>query len=365
MVKQERIIFIDLMRALAVLMMVQGHTIDAFLADEFRNSDSLLYTIWLTVRGFTAPIFMISSGVAFSYLFAVAGKPFNQNPRVQKGIYRFITLVLIGYLLRFPTHKVVEFSSVTLDQWLTFFQIDALHLIGTGILILIFLTYISEKYKLNIFVVYGFAALFFFSMWNITEYINWANYLPIPFAAWFYHRTGSLFPIFPWAGYVISGGILGTYLAKNPGVFRTKQFVMKLSLVGITFLVLAILMSFVQAQYFGYKYFLTDNFFVIFLRLGVVLLLNGFMAAISLYVKNIPDIIKLIGRYTLTIYAVHVIILYGSAWIPGFAMFWPKSLNLTGSILAAVTLIILMIFMVHMVEKYKFVLKKKPSPSEA
>lgn len=365
MAKQERIIFIDLMRAFAVLMMIQGHTIDAFLAVEFRNYDSTLFSIWVTIRGFTAPIFMISSGVAFSYLFALSGKPFNQNPRVEKGIYRFITLVLIGYLLRFPTHKVVEFSSVTFEQWLTFFQIDALHLIGTGILILIFLTLISEKLKLNIYLTYGVAALIFFSLWNITEYINWANYLPIPFAAWFYHKTGSLFPIFPWAGYVISGGILGTYLAKNPGLFRTKKFVTKLSLVGITFLVLASLMSYLQSKYFGYKYFITDNFFVIFLRLGVVFLLNGFMAAISLYVKKIPDIIKIIGRYTLTIYAVHVIILYGSAWIPGFAMFWPKSLNLTGSILAAVILIVLMIFMVHMLEKYKFAFKKKLSTSEA
>ena len=104
--KKDRIIFIDLLRALAVILMVQGHTIDTFLADEFRTYDTLFFSAWITVRGFTAPIFMLSSGVAFAYLFQTAKMPFNQNPRVQKGIYRFVLLVLTGYLLRFPSHKV-------------------------------------------------------------------------------------------------------------------------------------------------------------------------------------------------------------------------------------------------------------------
>lgn len=359
MAKQERIIFIDLMRAFAVLMMVQGHTIDAFLSDEFRTSDSLIYNLWVTVRGFTAPIFMISSGVAFSYLFSLSGKPFHENPRVEKGIHRFLILVLIGYLLRFPTHRVVEFSVVSTEQWLTFFQVDALHLIGTGILFLIFLSYLSEKFNLNVYLTYSFASFFFFFMWNFTEQINWANFLPIPFAAWFYHRTGSLFPIFPWTGYVIAGGILGTYIAKNPGVFRTKKFIFKLSSIGLLFLIMALTSLFIQNYFIGYKFYITDNFFVIFLRLGVVLLLNSLMATIALFVNDIPEIIKQVGRYTLLIYAVHVIILYGSAWIPGFYMFWPKSLNLTASILAALSLILLMILMVHLLEKYKFVFNKK------
>lgn len=365
MARQDRIIFIDLMRAFAVLMMVQGHTIDAMLANEYRISESIIYNIWVTIRGFTAPIFMISSGVAFSYLFALNEKPFYENPRVKKGIHRFIILVLIGYLLRFPTHRLVEFSIVSVEQWLIFFQVDALHLIGTGILFLIILSYLSEKLKINIYLLNGLAALFFFSMWNITEQINWANFLPIPFAAWFYHKTGSLFPIFPWAGYVITGGILGTFLAKNPGVFKSKSFVLKLSLISVLFLLLAYLNHVIQEKFFGYKFYLTDNFFVIFLRLGIVLLLNSFMALISLYVKNIPEIVKQVGRYTLIIYAVHVIILYGSAWIPGVSMFWPKSLSLTASILAAILLICLMVLMVHLLEKYKFVINKKLKTSEA
>ncbi|MDH7605331.1 MAG: heparan-alpha-glucosaminide N-acetyltransferase domain-containing protein, partial [Melioribacter sp.] len=67
-ISPKRVIFIDMMRAFAVLMMVQGHTIDTFLSNEYRTTESILYNIWFTIRGFTAPIFMFSSGTVFTYL---------------------------------------------------------------------------------------------------------------------------------------------------------------------------------------------------------------------------------------------------------------------------------------------------------
>lgn len=103
-IDRKRIIFLDLMRAFAVLMMVQGHTVDAFLSNEFRTFDSVAYYIWNTMRGFTAPVFMFSSGVVFTYLLRLYKEPFFKNPRVKKGLIRFITLVTIGYLLRYPTY---------------------------------------------------------------------------------------------------------------------------------------------------------------------------------------------------------------------------------------------------------------------
>ncbi|KAF0151506.1 MAG: hypothetical protein FD143_1871 [Ignavibacteria bacterium] len=362
---RERIFFIDFMRAFAVIMMVQGHTIDAFLADEYRTYDSLVYSFWVTIRGFTAPIFMVSSGVAFTYMFRSVNLPFSQNPRVTKGLKRFVVLMLTAYLLRYPTYLLIDFSHVTHQQWLTFFTVDALHLIGIGILFILFFSYLSEILKLNEYLVYTLAAAFFFLMWNVTEYINWANNFPIPFAAYFYAGTGSLFPIFPWSGYVLAGALLGTYLAKNPGMYKTKSFNYVLAAIGVSFLAAAGIVSFIQTNFIGYKHFFTDNSFVILLRLGVVALLISFMSFLADSVKKIPLIVQEIGRYTLVVYVVHIIVIYGSAWIPGFAMFWPKSLNLTLSLLAAAAMIVLMVYLVHLINKYKPVLKKKPVTSHS
>ncbi|MDY0082460.1 MAG: heparan-alpha-glucosaminide N-acetyltransferase domain-containing protein, partial [Ignavibacteriaceae bacterium] len=67
--KKHRIIFIDLIRALAVIQMVQGHTIDALLAPEYRSLDYPVYYLWNFMRGITAPVFMFSAGTVFTYLF--------------------------------------------------------------------------------------------------------------------------------------------------------------------------------------------------------------------------------------------------------------------------------------------------------
>lgn len=356
---KNRIIFIDLMRAFAVLMMVQGHTIDTFLGDQYRSFDSTVFNIWYTIRGFTAPIFMFTSGVVFTYLFRLNRQPFSKNPRVTKGFYRFVILVLIGYLLRYPTGRIIDFSEVTHYQWMTFFTVDALHLIGFGLLFILVLSYLAEKLKLSDYLIFSSGALFFFSLFMIFDKINWANFLPIPFAAYFYHGTGSYFPLFPWAGYVISGGVLGAYLAKNPLSFTSKSLSIKLFVFSVVSFIICFLFHLYEDNIYGQKTFWTDNSALIFYRLGIILLLNSIMSYIALRLKTIPAIVRQVGKNTLLVYVVHVIILYGSIWIPGFGMFYPKTLNIPLSILAAIILIVLMFGMVSLVGHLKSYRSKK------
>lgn len=358
-ISPKRVIFIDMMRAFAVLMMVQGHTIDTFLSNEYRTAESILYNIWYTFRGFTAPIFMFSSGTVFTYLLRLHKVPFYENPRIAKGLKRFLTLVIIGYLLRYPTYTFFNFSYVSKAQWLTFFTVDALHLIGFGLLYIIILSCIAEKLKANDYLVFSLGAFFFFAMFNITEQINWLNYLPIPFAAYLFHKTGSLFPLFPWAGYVISGAVLGSYLAHNPDIFTTKKFSRNLFLAGFGFLVIAWIIELIEKIFLNSQSLVTDNFYVITLRLGWVLILNSLMSYLALKLKNIPDLVKWVGRHTLIVYAVHVVILYGSAWVPGLNTIFAKRMSLAISILAAILMIGLMILMVVGIEKFKSYRKNK------
>src|SRR4030067_881105 len=160
--KKNRIIFIDLMRAFAVLMMVQGHTVDVLLSNNYRTPDSPFFSAWLFMRGMTAPIFMFSAGTVFTYLFRLTDEPFHKNPRVIKGIKRFLLLVGLGYLLRYPTYTIVDFSEVTRESWNIFFAVDVLQLIGFGVLFLIVCAFIAEKIKLPDYIVFTLTALLFF-----------------------------------------------------------------------------------------------------------------------------------------------------------------------------------------------------------
>lgn len=352
--KKHRIIFIDLMRAIAVIQMVQGHTVDVLLDPQYRLTEYPAYFIWNFMRGMTAPIFMFSAGTVFTYLFRLNPEPFEKNPRVVKGVKRFFLLVGLGYLLRYPTHKIFDFYNVTPERWNTFFAVDVLHLIGFGLLFLMLCALIAEKLKINDGYVFTSVAALFFVLAPFMNNVNWLKYFPQPVAGYFYDKTGSLFPLFPWAGYVVMGGVLGSYLAKNPMVFKTNKFSFNLFVLGIAFIIISSASTFMSEKLFGIPYQNSSySLEVITFRIGFVLVLNSLVSYISQKIESIPRIFILIGRNTLLIYIVHLMILYGSAWNPGIILLFGSSLDVSYTIGSALLMLTLMTLMVVALNKLK------------
>lgn len=339
------------MRAFAVLMMVQGHTVHTFLDTDLRITDSIFYLVWYTLRGFTAPIFMFTAGVVFTYLLYLNTKAPNKA-RLIKGLKRFLLLVFLGYLLRYPTHTVIDFSNVSEKQWQIFFGVDALHLIGFGLLFIIILSVIANKIKISPYITLLTGTLFFVLLYPITSTINWSEFLPAPIAAYMYKETGSLFPLFPWAGYVLGGSLLGVFLAHNHGIFKKKRFGSGLILIGLSFMFVYFISS--QIVYWFKGSYDTDisGVAIFFLRVGFVIALNGAVALIVIRVENIPHLIKLVGRHTLLIYIVHLVILYGNAWVPGLYNSIGQQFSILLTLLAVLLMYSLMIGMVVALERF-------------
>ena len=351
--KKHRIIFIDLIRAFAVFQMVQGHTVDALLSESYRNPENIVYATWYFMRGMTAPIFMFTAGTVFTYLFRVAKGPFSKNVRVVKGIKRGLLLIFLGYLLRYPTWKLVDFSDVTEYSWNMFFAVDVLHLIGLSLFILLFLFYMSEKIRLDDYVIIPLTALVILILSPLFFEIDWESFLPGFIAGYFYEGSGSLFPIFPWAGYVVAGGVLGSYLARNPMVFKSISFSIYLAVIGIAFIVASFAVEYISVLLGNMSEINSASISLIFLRMGFVLILNSIVSFISLKANSIPKFIILIGRNTLLIYVVHLVIIYGSAWNPGLYNFFGKSFNGWITFLLAAAMLGLMTIMVLIDSKLK------------
>jgi len=106
MEKPKRILFLDLMRVLALFMMIQGHTTYDFLDLSIRDGQSTGIKIWTSLRGYTAPFFMMVSGAVFTFLMLSQEKSDGSNPRVRAGINRIFTLLFWGYLLNFPIYEI-------------------------------------------------------------------------------------------------------------------------------------------------------------------------------------------------------------------------------------------------------------------
>lgn len=351
--KKSRIVFLDLIRAFAVLMMVQGHTTDVFLSDAARDPSYIGYSIWHFMRGMTAPIFLFTSGTVFMYLLRISSVPFSENIRVKKGLKRFLLLVGLGYLLRYPTWTIFDFRDVEAAQWRIFFGVDVLHLIGFGLLFIILLSWLSNNFKKGDYVIFPFAALVVIVTYLFIMDIPWTDYLHPLFAGYLYRGSGSIFPFFPWLAYMFMGALLGSYIAKNQNTFTSMGLSIRLAIAGVVLIVLSLTETYLLHINDASTAELLYQLSIIFQRLGFVFILNGLFVFIALKMDSIPKIIILLGRNTLIIYVVHLIILYGSAWNIGAWTYYKHALSTFPTIAFALGMIALMTGMVYLLNMLK------------
>ena len=177
--------------------MLEGHFIDGLLAPEYRDENNLIFSTWLYIRGMTAPVFFTVSGFIFTYLLIREQNPEKMgwnHVRVQKGVRRGISLVIIAYLLRANIFNL--FSDMT-DMNVR--KVDVLHCIGFSLLFLIAFYLASYKrkshYLLPVFLLMITFVLFFFE--PIYSHLTY-EYLPIFLANYFTKVNGSVFTLFPW-----------------------------------------------------------------------------------------------------------------------------------------------------------------------
>ena len=128
-VHARRVIFIDLARALAVVLMVAGHTSSALLASSYRDGNWV--HAWEFQRGLTSALFLLLSGFAFSIATTRHwASHIRPSWALVKRVRRFGLFVLLGYALHFPVPRFSMLVTATDSQWRTLLAVDVLQLIG-------------------------------------------------------------------------------------------------------------------------------------------------------------------------------------------------------------------------------------------
>lgn len=184
--KPVRLLFLDMMRFIALFMMIQGHTIYAMLDKEIRDGDSAAIGVWTMFRGYTAPFFMVIAGAVFTFLLLQQDRRLvSGNVRIKKGLIRVATLLFWGYLLRFQFEILYQPISQSLLE--NMIAVDVLHIIGLGLFVVISVFVLTRKY-LGI-LSFTFLTLFFAVAYS-SPYLTQRNFHIEPENLLSYNRLG-------------------------------------------------------------------------------------------------------------------------------------------------------------------------------
>jgi putative membrane protein len=353
-----RLIFIDIIRAFAICMMLEGHFIDGLLAPEYRDENNLFYATWHYIRGMTAPVFFTVSGFIFTYLLIKEQNPAKMgwnHVRVQKGVRRGINLMIIAYLLRANIFNL--FTPGYTDMNVR--RVDVLHCIGLSLLFLIafyLLTY-RRKNRLRMSIMLlgtTFVAFFFEPIYSHLTY----EYLPMALANYFTKENGSVFTIFPWFGYASLGGFMGFLFYKNrenPHLYR--NMIIWYIFLGVILITFPYWMGKIADTLQIHSLQLIAHGDYLIKRIGNVLLFFALFMILR-HVITSPTLQK-IGQNTLSIYVIHYIILYGSFTGMGLYRYFHDQLTPWQAIIGAILFVIVTILITFLYMRKEALIDEK------
>ena len=341
MENKKRFIFVDLLRGWALLVMIEVHVFNSML------QPSLKHTGWFYIlnfiNGLVAPSFLFISGFAFTLSTNNKTKELRKfNYKFWKKLGRIVLIFLAGYSLHLPIlslRRMLNFYSP--EVLLRFYNVDILQCIGAGLLILLILKLILKSEKIFTIVITVLMILIF-CLSPVIWQIKFTEYLIKPIAAYFNPDVGSLFPLFPWLGFLFAGAVTSQLYLNSRKVNQEQNFIFSIFTLGLVFIAAG---QFFLSDIFSYSFRMLEPQPVFAMeRLGYVLVLLALCWYYSEKTKFQKSIVLDVGRESLLIYWLHLQIIYREFWNgKSLEILADKNLTLLPAIGTTITIAFLMI----------------------
>ena len=353
--KKERVYLLDLARFLAMVFMMQGHTLDSLVSPKFLDVTTFPWNIWHSFRGLTAPVFLIISGAVHVYVLKRDSDGKLTNDTIYKRIRWAFVIMMIGYLLVFPANRMYDLIYLDAKGWQVFFQVNILQLTGISLVLLLLVAMLTRSSqslgKASLAIGIAITVLTPF-----IQFIDWFLYIPEGIAAYISFEHGSIFPVFPFASYLFYGVALGSYLKNVPSDQWTQKLKKMALTLGIPLFILGVGLNIFQAHLTGgdLAEFGRASAGLVLTRIGIVLGILSFLSYIYRYVKSFDQYTIIFSRKSLYIYVIHLVLLYGCTWFPSIAKIYPQQLPLwAGLTLVPIVISITLGFVsvIHFAEK--------------
>jgi hypothetical protein len=323
----ERLQYLDWLRGLGAVIMLQGHVFHSFLKPELRGSSAFMLSQF--VGGMPPAIFLFLTGVTLAFLMdSTERKGLRPQARFRAAVGRAGYLFLLACAFRLEL-----WISGWPAPWTDLLRVDILNAMGFAVaalsLMAVFRT--AERARLCAILGLGIALA---SPWISQMNWSWAPAIVRSYIAPDYNSFG----FFPWAAYLAFGVSAGSIIRTAPkeAIERIMQWG---ALLGGALIIACQYFANLPFSIYAQSEFWLNSPAQVLIKQGVTLLL---MAFAFLWTRCVPagawSWVRQFGTTSLLVYWVHIELVYGR-WF----WFFKNNLTLVQTIAAAFVVILLML----------------------
>jgi uncharacterized membrane protein len=306
---RHRLAYIDWARGIAVLLMVEAHTLDAWTRATARRG--AIYRDAVVLGGFAAPLFLWLAGLSVALAAsAIVNRGANRRAAADAVCRRGLEVFILAFLFRLQAFIVSPGGHP-----ITLFRVDILNIMGPAI-VAAGLVWLLVESPARLALTYASLATVIAMTSPLVRTMAAVDRLPV-WLQWYVRPAGehTTFTAFPWAGFVFAGAAIGTVLANA----RERRHL--LSVIGLAGAALVWLGIFTASRpaIYAQASFWTSSPTYFAIRVGVMMITLAVLYACeqlaSRYGVSLPAL-ELFGRRSLFVYWIHVELVYGYASWP-------------------------------------------------
>jgi uncharacterized membrane protein len=296
--------YLDWLRGLAVLIMIESHVLDAW--TRVADRQSIYYGWAMIVGGFGAPLFLLLAGVSVALSAGSKLRRIGDRRAASRAVaWRGVQIFGLALLFRVQAFVISWGSARSL------LKVDILNVMGPSIMAAAALwgALRSPRHRALGFV----AAALAISLLTPPIRATWIfDVLPDFLEGYIRPRPGfTTFAFFPWSAFVFAGAFVGVLLDQARSREVEIHLNTRFASFGLLLAAAAYAASFLPSPYARSEFWTSSPSFFL-LRTGIMIAAVGLAFALrSRSRANAFDPLEQLGRTSLFIYWIHVEMIYG------------------------------------------------------
>ena len=228
MTSSHRRAYVDWARGIAVLLMIEAHTTDAWTRLSRTERGTIAFRDATVLGGFAAPLFLWLAGLAV-VLAATRRAERTGDRRAAVGtiVRRGLEIFILGFVFRLQGFIITPGSHP-----ITLFRVDILNIMGPAIALAGIVWGLARTTTARVAWYAGIATAFAM-VTPIVRIAPAVDALPM-WVQWYVRPFNefTIFTLFPWAGFVFAGGAVGTLIAASRGEREERRLQLILGTIG-------------------------------------------------------------------------------------------------------------------------------------